>query len=57
MKRDEFLRMLCRFLVVLMPVLVRKHASVKLMLTVPARIYEIANRNEMIVLVMQNMED
>jgi len=49
--------MLCRFLVVLMPVLVRKHASVKLMLTVPARIYEIANRNEMIVLVMQNMED
>jgi hypothetical protein len=49
-------RLLCRFLVVLMPVLVWNHSSVKLMLTVQAHIYDIANRNEMIVLVMQNME-
>jgi len=39
-----------------MHLLVPKHASVKLMLTIQERIYEIANRNEMIVLVMQNME-
>jgi len=36
--------------------LARNHATAKLMLTVQARISEIANRNKMIVLAMQNVE-
>jgi len=44
------------FVAVLIPLLVRNHAIVKLMLTVQTRIYEITSCNEMIVLVMQNME-
>jgi len=50
--------LLCRFLIVIMPLLVRNHASVKLMLRVQERIYETANRDEMIVLVLdqENLE-
>jgi hypothetical protein len=55
MKRDEFVDywavLGCPYFL-----LARNHARAKPMLTVQARIYKIANRNEMIVLAMQNVE-